>query len=143
MAAVNLLVSCLTVGTVRPKRVGDAADVRTTASGRESQRRKQYCRALRTFSDESICCFEECFDVAFTHHPAEAERGRIACDWAGNRKTGTFGTVSASVASWHQDCSPDGQGAVHLMLTLMSQPNFWRMKWKIGMLALATFAALC
>ena len=29
------------------------------------------------------------------------------------------------------------------MLTLLSEPGFWRMKWKIGILALATFAALC
>jgi hypothetical protein len=29
------------------------------------------------------------------------------------------------------------------MLTWLNQPMFWRMKWKIGVLTLATFAALC
>jgi hypothetical protein len=29
------------------------------------------------------------------------------------------------------------------MLSLISHPMFWRMKWKIGILTLATFAAMC
>jgi hypothetical protein len=29
------------------------------------------------------------------------------------------------------------------MLSLISHPMFWRMKWKIGILTFATFAAMC
>lgn len=45
---------------------------------------------------------------------------------------------------WHGDCYPSDEVNIkENMRNLIAQPTFWTMKWRIGLLTLATFVALC
>jgi len=56
---------------------------------------------------------------------------------------GELFSLKSNPPGWHAACLFRDPRKTSLMLTTILHPGFWPMKWKIGILTLATFIAMC